>query len=530
MIRNRGVRRAGGRAGARDPQAPKTRAARGHAPRASRSTWSERRTLRNGPPIWYAFQLTRELRGCLGIGRPHTVPYIPSKEVVGFMPVGLSLLLVLFFLLMNAFFVVAEFSLVRVRRSQIDMLVAEGKPGAKNASLIAHDVNAYLSACQLGITLASLALGWLGEPAVAHLLHPLFELFGMPAAAVSAISVAIGFIIVTALHIVVGELIPKSLAIFSTERYALFTATPLVWFYRITYPVMWLFNTITNGVMRLLGHDPADEHQVYTEDEIRLLIDESTESGLIDSEQNEFVDNIFDISEKVVTSIMTPRPDMVCLCLEDTLEENLAVVGEHKFTRYPVYRKDKDDIVGFVHIKDLYGLPSNATMADLPIRRIIAVPETTSVVKLLQTLRDSRTKIAIAVDEYGGTAGLVTMGDIFSEIIGDYDDEYLHGEEPDFTELEAGHYRAPGSYTTDDLADLLEFDAENDENFQASDTLGGLLLDLLDRIPDEGDEVTYRCDRKDVRFVVRSMDGNRVAQVEFWVSDAPTDSEEEAGE
>ena len=251
------------------------------------------------------------------------------------MPVALSLILVVFFLLMNAFFVVAEFSLVRVRRSQIDMLAAEGKAGAKNASLIAHDVNAYLSACQLGITLASLALGWLGEPAVSELLHPVFAFFGMPDAAVKAVSVAIGFIIVTALHIVVGELIPKSLAIFSTERYALLTATPLVWFYRLTYPVMWLFNTITNGVMRLLGHDPADEHQVYTEDEIRLLIDESTENGLIDSEQNEFVDYIFDISDRTVAAAMTPRPDMVCLSLNDSLEENLRVVREHKFTRYP---------------------------------------------------------------------------------------------------------------------------------------------------------------------------------------------------
>ncbi len=440
------------------------------------------------------------------------------------MPVGLSLLLVVFFLLMNAFFVVAEFSLVRVRRSQIDMLVVEGKPGAKNASLIAHDVNAYLSACQLGITLASLALGWLGEPAVSELFRPLFNLMGLPEAAVSAISVAIGFIIVTALHIVVGELIPKSLAIFSTERYALFTATPLVWFYRITYPVMWLFNAITNGTMRLLGHDLADEHQVYTEDEIRLLIDESTESGLIDSDQNEFVDNIFDISTKAVSSVMTPRPDMVCLCLEDTLEENLSIVAEHKFTRYPVYRKDKDDVVGFVHIKDLYALPADAPMSRLPVRRIIAVPESASVVKLLQTLRDQRTKIAIAVDEYGGTAGLVTMGDIFSEIIGDYDDEYLHGdEERDLTELGEGHYLLSGLFSTDDLAELLGFDAEDDEHFQRSDTLGGLLLDLFDRIPAEGDEICYRCDRKDARFAVRTMDGNRIAQVELWVAETPAE-------
>lgn len=431
------------------------------------------------------------------------------------MPVALSLLLVVFFLLMNAFFVVAEFSLVRVRRSQIDMLAAEGKPGAKNASLIAHDVNAYLSACQLGITLASLALGWLGEPAVSALFHPLFDLIGLSPSVASAISMAIGFVIITALHIVVGELIPKSLAIFSTERYALFTATPLVWFYRLTYPVMWLFNSITSGVMRMLGHDPADEHQVYTEDELRLLIDESTESGLIDSEQNEFVDNIFDISDRDVSAIMTPRPDMICIMLGDTLEENLAVVDEHKFTRYPVCREDKDDIVGFVHIKDIYDLADDATMADVRIRPIVAVPEGMAVAKLLRTLREGRTKIAIAVDEHGGTSGLVTLDDVVAEIIGDFDDEYQHGSSEELVELEQGHYTMPGSYSIDDFADLFGFDRDG---FPEYDTVGGLVLDLLGHIPAPGDKACYRESEASVHMAVREMDGNRVARVELWVT------------
>ena len=379
------------------------------------------------------------------------------------MPVGASLLLVVFFLLMNAFFVVAEFALVRVRPSQIDVLVAEGRPGAKNARTIASNVNAYLSACQLGITLASLALGWLGEPAVSELLHPLFALLGVPEGVAAGISVAVGFVIVTALHIVVGELIPKSLAIFSTESYALFTATPLLWFYRLTYPIMVCFNAVTNGVMRLLGHDPADEHQVYTEDEIRLLIDESTESGLIDEEQSEFVDNIFDISERDVAAIMTPRPDMVCLNLLDTLEENMALVREHKYTRYPVYRRDKDDVVGFVHIKDLYDLPADATMANVRVRRIVAVPEGASVASLLTRLRDDRSKIAIAVDEHGGTAGLVTMDDVFGEIIGRFDDEYLHGPaSEDVTVLGEGHYLFDGSCPLGDVEDALGIEAAGD--------------------------------------------------------------------
>ena len=440
------------------------------------------------------------------------------------MPVGLSLLLVLFFLLMNAFFVVAEFSLVRVRKSQVDMLVEEGRPGSKYAQLIANNVNAYLSACQLGITLASLALGWLGEPAVSALFHPLFTLLGVPDSVNFAVSVAIGFCLVTALPIVVGELIPKSLAIFSTEKYALFTAAPLVWFYRLTFPIMWLFNSITNGVVRLMGHDPADEHDVYTEEEIRLLIDESTENGLIDSEQNEFVDNIFDIADKDVEAIMTPRPDMVCLGLEDSLEENLRVVEEHKFTRFPVYRKDKDDIVGFVHIKDLYRLDEHATMADIRIRRIVAAPESMPVVKLLQLLKKEKTKIAIVVDEHGGTSGVVTMGDIFEEIIGDYDDEYVHSNNETLTEVSDGHYLTTGACSIDDFAETVGFDSDD---FPEYETLGGLLLESFDRIPDVGDETTYFEGNTTVRFIVRSMEARRIGQVEFWVSIEEPDDEKE---
>ena len=311
------------------------------------------------------------------------------------MPVALSLFLVLFFLLMNAFFVAAEFSLVRVRKSQVEILVDEGRKGAKYTKLVADNVNAYLSACQLGITLASLALGWLGEPAVSALISPLLSAFGLPEAAIHAIAIAVGFIIITALHIVVGELIPKSLAIFSTEKYSLLTATPLVWFYRLTYPVMWLFNTITNGVMKMLGHDAASEHEVYTDEEIKLLIDESTESGLIDPEQNAYVDNIFDLGDKDAEAIMTPRTDLICIDLEDSLEENMQLVQRYKYTRYPACRGTKDRIVGFVHVKDLYTLSEHATVDDLRIRTIQAVPEGVPIAKLLQTLQEKRTKIAV---------------------------------------------------------------------------------------------------------------------------------------
>lgn len=440
------------------------------------------------------------------------------------MPIALNLLLVLFFLLMNAFFVAAEFSLVRVRKSQVEILVDEGRKGAKYAKLVADNVNAYLSACQLGITLASLALGWLGEPAVSKLFEPLFTALNVPEAATHGISVAIGFIIITALHIVVGELIPKSLAIFSTERYALFTAAPLVWFYRITYPVMWLFNSITNGVMRLLGHDVANEHEVYTGEEIKLLIDESTESGLIDPEQNEYVDNIFDLGDKDAEAIMTPRTDVVCIDLEDPLEQNLETVLRYKYTRYPVCRDSKDHIIGFVHVKDLYTLPKNATIDDLRIRPIQAVPESVSIAKLLQTLQSKRTKIAVVVDEHGGTAGIVTMSDIMEQIVGRIDDEYVHGSSYEVVKMEDGSYLVDGSLPIDEVGELIGFEPEESEECE---TAGGLLLTLFDRIPDEGDTVAVEHGNDKASFTVVGMDRHRIDKIRVVVEHAEPTSEEE---
>ena len=426
------------------------------------------------------------------------------------MSIAVSLGLVVVFLIMNAFFVMAEFSLVRVRKSQVEILVDEGRKGAKYTKLVADNVNAYLSACQLGITLASLALGWLGEPAVSALFEPLFKALNVPEAATHGISIVIGFVIITALHIVVGELIPKSLAIFSTERYALFTATPLVWFYRITYPVMWLFNSITNGVMKMLGHDVANEHEVYTDEEIKLLIDESTESGLIDPEQNEYVDNIFDLGDKDAEAIMTPRTDVVCIDLDDPLEESLQTVLQYKYTRYPVCDGSKDRIVGFVHTKDLVDEPKDAPMSDWKIRELPPVPEGAPIAKLLQAMQEGRTEMCVVVDEHGGTAGIVTMSDIMEQIVGRIDDEYVHDTDDDIEELPDGTYQINGTLAIDDLVELLGFEPEAANDVE---TAGGLLLSLFDRIPKEGDVAVLENRGTKVTFTVLAMDRLRIDRI-----------------
>ena len=431
------------------------------------------------------------------------------------MPIWLSFLLVAFFLAMNAFFVIAEFAMVRVRPSQIDLALQEGKPGAKAAQRITSNVNAYLAACQLGITLASLALGWLGEPAFSSLVRPVLAPLGLSNTAISSIAIAIGYILMTSLHVVVGEQIPKSFAIFSTERWALRTAGVLVWFYRITYPIMWVFNALTIGAVKLAGHDPEKAHEVYTDEEIMLLIDESTESGLIDPAQNEYVDNIFDIGDKDAEAIMTPRTDLICLDLEDSLEENLAHIRNYKYTRYPVCRGSKDRIVGFVHVKDLYTARSVKRVEDLRIRPIVAVPEGISVSKLLALLQRKHTKIAVVVDEHGGTSGIVTMSDIMEQIVGSMPDEYAHGDDERTIELAPGSYLIDGSMPIDEVVDLIGFEPPEASECE---TAGGLLLALFDRIPAEGDEVVSALDdageiSSSAHFTVVEMDKLRIDKI-----------------
>lgn len=439
--------------------------------------------------------------------------------------IAISLILVVLFLLMNAFFVIAEFALVRVRKSQLEIAAAKGVKGSKNALLIASNVNAYLSACQLGITLASLALGWLGEPVFAALIRPVFELFHAPEALIEVCAVAIGYFIMTSLHVVVGELIPKSLAIFSTEKYALHTATPLLIFYKVTYPIMWLFNSLTNGFVRLLGHDPANEHEVYTGDEIKLLVDESTESGLINPEQNEFVDNVLDLGDKDAESIMTPRTDVVFLDIEDPLAENLEAIKQHKYTRYPVCRGSRDHVIGFVHIKDLYGLPLETPMSEWKIRELPPIPESVPIARLIDVLQEERTEICLVVDEHGGTAGIVTLADIMEQIVGRIDDEYRHDADDEVVQLPDGTLVIDGSMAIDEVEELIGFAPPGMGDVE---TAAGLLLMLLDKIPDEGDEVTIEdaegISQAKATFTVVSMDRLRVDKIAVDVThpqDAP---------
>lgn len=428
------------------------------------------------------------------------------------MTILFNIFLVIFFVLLNAFFVVAEFSMVKVRSSQISMLAAEGRPAARYAKLVTDDLNAYLSACQLGITLASLALGWLGEPAVSKMIGPLLYALGLSDTAVHGISVVLGFTIITTLHIVLGELVPKSLAILSTERYVLFSARPLYYFYRLTYPIMWLFNSITNSLLRLGGHSMAEENTAYSDEELQLLLAESHRSGLLDHDKYEYVDNIFELSEKDAESIMTPRLDMVCLYVEDPLTTHLAIAAESKFTRYPVCTGDKDHLLGFVHIKDLYALNAETPLQSI-VRDILTVHESTSVSKLLQLFKADNTKIAAVIDEYGGISGIVTLSDAISEIVGAIEDEYTHGDEDIWRALSDCRYEASGSAPLELLVQEFALALPDDI---ASETIGGFLLELSGELPEQGQQIVYG----PLSITIKALAENKIAAISITYTPA----------
>lgn len=418
----------------------------------------------------------------------------------------LNILIVLVLVFMNAFFVAAEFSVVKVRKSRMETLVLENNKSAKHVLKVVTNLNAYLSACQLGITLASLGLGWVGEPAVAKMLEPLFEMLDVPDAAVHSISFLLGFGIITAAHIVLGELVPKSLAIISAEKMSLFTAYPLIMFYRLTYPIMWLFNHSTELILRIFGLSQSDEHDTaYTDEEIKLLAEESYKHGLIDQKELDFVDNIFDFSDKTVKEIMVPRTDMQCIYIEDSFDDIIETTLNEQFTRYPVCKGDKDNIIGFVHIKDLYKQKiQGKTDIESIIREIKFVEESLSISQLFDLFKRSKHQMAIVIDEYGGTFGLVTIEDILEELVGDIEDEFDE-EDKEIVSNTDGSFTVDGKVLLDDINDLLDLNIE-EENI---DTIGGWIYSQVIEYPEVNDTYTF----EDYEFIVAECDNKRIKKV-----------------
>ncbi len=421
----------------------------------------------------------------------------------------LNIILILFFVFMNAFFVVAEFAMVKVRKSRMEVLASGGSVAAKYAYKVVNDLNSYLSACQLGITLASLALGWIGEPTVSKMIGPVLQDFGLSASAIHSISVFVGFFIITGLHIVLGELVPKSLAILSSEKFSTATAMPLLLFYKATYPIMWLFNHTTNLILKLMGYSMVEEHEAaHTDDEIKILVAESYKHGLIDKSEYTYVDNIFDFTDKNVKDVMIPRLDMVCVFEDDSYESILETAMEEKYTRYPVCENDKDNVIGFIHIRDLYEqrILNNGKNISGIIRNIISVPESMPINDMLKRFQKEKENIAVVIDEYGGTAGIVTVEDILEEIVGNLSDEY-DDEEKEIEMLDNNTYLVKGMVHLDRIADLTGIQLPVEEY----DTLNGFLIGQLGRIPAANDKPVI--EYEGLVFKVEKVEDRRILHV-----------------
>ena len=423
------------------------------------------------------------------------------------MIIFMNIVIVFLLVFMNAFFVATEFAMVKVRKSRIETLVVEGTTNAKHTLKVVKNLNSYLSACQLGITLASLGLGWIGEPAVADMLSPLFRLFNLQESAIHSISFILGFSLITGFHIVLGELVPKSLAIISAEKIAMYTALPLIMFYNLTFPVMWAFNHSTSLVLKLFGVSMVDEHEVaHTDEEIKLLVEESYNHGLIDKTELTFIDNIFDFSERTVKEIMIPRTDMACIYLEDSFEDIIAFTLDQQHTRYPVCKDNKDNVIGFIHIKDLYKQKIQGDSKNIEdiIREIKFVPESLSISELLKVLKIEKVQMAIIIDEYGGTFGLVTVEDILEEIVGEIQDEFDE-EGNEIIKNEDGTYHVDGKVLIEDVLELLDIEIEV-ENI---DTIGGWIYSRLDSYPQINDKIIY----EDYEFIILKCDSKRISKV-----------------
>jgi CBS domain containing-hemolysin-like protein len=421
-----------------------------------------------------------------------------------------GLLGVAFFVFLNGFFVAAEFGLVSVRRTRIEELVAEGNRAAVVVRKAISDPDSFIAATQLGITLASLSLGWIGEPALASLIIPVVHFLpeSWIGAAAHSIAGTIAFVIITFLHVVVGELAPKSIALQNPERTSLAVARPTEVALVIFRPAIWLLNGAGNVLLRLMGVHPATGHElVHSIKELKMLIEASREEGVLEEEEQQMLQAVFDLRGNRALHVMVPRTEMVCIASDARLEEVVELAASTTLTKFPVFEGDLDHIVGVVYVKDVIryiqeqndGVDTRTLMRDA-----LFLPEAVPVPELLTAFRRARQHMAILVDEYGGTVGLVTLEDLMEEIVGDIQDAF-DSEGPDIQRMPDGSVVLDGMTQIEEVNEALGL-ALDDPYYT---TIGGLVMGRLDRVPKAGDEVVIG--DMGIRLKVKEMDGLRVA-------------------
>lgn len=420
-----------------------------------------------------------------------------------------NLLLVAALILLSSFFVATEFAVVKIRSTQIEHLVEEGNKKAIDAKKLLDHLDASLSACQLGITITSLGLGWIGEPAVQRLLKPVFDHLALSDTLISLLSFLIAFCTITFFHVVIGELAPKTIAIQSAEKIVLNLAKPLLIFSKVMYPFIWVLNGAANLFVRLFGFHPVKDTEVaMTEEELRLILSESYKSGEINQSEMMYVNNIFDFDERLAKEIMVPRTEMICLYKAESYEHNIEQIREGQFTRYPVADEDKDDIVGLVNLKEIFTghIEQKPVSLEPYIRPIIHVSEATPIKQVLLKMQKERIHMAIVMDEYGGTAGLVTVEDILEEIVGEIRDEFDANEEPVIERIDSNTVIVSARMLLADINEMLDTNLSDEE----VDTIGGwMLANHLDA--ERGTTV----EAQGHHFIVEEIDGYQIKKVKI---------------
>jgi CBS domain containing-hemolysin-like protein len=425
-------------------------------------------------------------------------------DLLGLVAVGVLVLA-------NSFFVAAEFSLVSVRRTRILELVEKGDSKADNVLKAINNPDRVIAATQLGITLASLGLGWIGEPALSSLFLPIVELFPIEiqSEVSHTIAAVASFAIITFMHVVVGELAPKSIALQNPEGTSLQVAGPTLWTETLFKPAIWALNGTGNYLLKLVGIEPASGHElVHSVEEIKMLVQASSEGGVLDQDEKDMLHAVIDFSEMMVRHVMIPRTEVIAVEADMHMQEIVELVVQSTLSKFPVYDDDLDNILGVVHINDLLKAlqtcEGEQCLARDFVQEPVFVPETTPMSTLLRMFRAKRQHIAIVLDEYGGTAGLVTLEDVLEEIVGEISDPFDR-EVPEIFIQEDGSVQIDGLVQIEVVNEQLNLDLAD----PAYDTIAGYIMGRLGRIPKVGDKV----ETEQARFVVQEMDGRRIAQV-----------------
>ncbi|MGR3857433.1 MULTISPECIES: hemolysin family protein [Chryseobacterium] len=427
------------------------------------------------------------------------------------------LLLALFLVLLNGFFVAAEFSIVKVRYSQIQLKAAEGNSMAKQAEHIIKHLDEYLSATQLGITLASLALGWVGESALHHVVESLFHSFNidLTQTTITTISVVTSFVLITIMHIVFGELIPKSIAIRKSESTTMATAVPLRVFYTIFKPFIWLMNSMSNGFLRLVKIHPASEQEIHSTEELQLLVKQSADSGEIEEENYEIIKNAFDFTDHSAKQIMVPRQNITSIDFEEDVNDIINKIMDSGYSRIPVYIDSIDNVIGIFYTKEIIrefvkrkGDLDHEDLKDL-MRDAFFVVESKKVSDLLKTFQLKKQHIAIVIDEFGGTEGIITLEDILEELVGEIQDEE-DDEEKIVDKIADNTYWVQATQPLEEINEFLPRKLPLSEESEYN-SLAGFILYELEEIPEENQEF----DLADYHFKILKMNNKSVELVEL---------------